>query len=93
MGSLTYTGHTAAVHGVAWSPDGTHIASASADGSVQIWNATQAAPTYTYRRHSAGVNTVAWLGGDSRIASGSDDKTVRIWTVGEAGSDVKDLPN
>ena len=34
---VTYTGHTDAVERVAWSPDGTMIASASADGTVQIW--------------------------------------------------------
>lgn len=99
---LTYARHTSTVRCVDWSPDGTHIASASADGSVQVWNAMNASLVYNYRRHSAAVNTVVWnknvdpvntdIDG-ARIASGSDDKTVRIWNVGEAGSDVKNMPN
>jgi WD40 repeat protein len=34
---VTYTGHTDSVERVAWSPDGTMIASASVDGTVQVW--------------------------------------------------------
>src|SRR6266566_2171492 len=35
----TYRDHTAAVMSIAWSPDGKHIASASADKTVHVWNA------------------------------------------------------
>jgi len=36
---LTFRAHTDSVHAVVWLPDGKHIASASGDGSVQVWQA------------------------------------------------------
>jgi len=36
-------GHTAAVHTVAFAPDGTHLASADRDGSVLLWELTNPA--------------------------------------------------
>jgi WD40 repeat protein len=35
----TYGGHSDSVNAVAWSPDGTRIASGSVDKTVQVWNA------------------------------------------------------
>ncbi len=32
-----YTGHDAQVNDIEWSPDGLHIATASMDTTVQIW--------------------------------------------------------
>ena len=36
---LTFHAHTNSVFAVVWLPDGKHIASASGDGSVQVWQA------------------------------------------------------
>jgi len=34
---FTCTGHADSVNGVAWSPDGTRLASASIDKTAQVW--------------------------------------------------------
>jgi len=36
---FTYRHHSFDVNAVAWSPDGTRIASVSGDGTVQVWDA------------------------------------------------------
>ncbi len=77
----TYRKHSAAVLKIAWSPDGKKIASASADKTVHIWNATSKSPTLIYRNHSKPVSAVAWSPDGSRIVSGSWDTTVQVWNV------------
>jgi len=82
----TYRGHFNAPLGfvttVAWSPDGTRIASGSYDRTVQVWDAVNGEHVYIYRRHTATVTTVAWSPDGTRIASGSDDRTVQVWGAG-----------
>ncbi len=83
----TCRGHFDAVNAVAWSPDGTRIASASSDNTVQVWNAADGSHLYTYHGHSDVVNGVAWSLDSMRIASGSNDNTVQVWNAAD-GSHV-----
>jgi WD40 repeat protein len=73
------SGHTSRVTAVAWSPKGTHIASASYDKAVRVWDTSHGFSIITYRGHWDRVQAVAWSPDGARIASAGDDSTVQIW--------------
>ena len=78
---LKYTGHSGDVYAAAWSPDGSRLASGSADNTVQVWDASTGQHLVTYAGHSGHVSSVVWSPDGSRLASGSVDNTVQVWNV------------
>lgn len=66
---------------VAWSPDGTRIASSGLDGMVEVWHASDGTSICRYLGHFGSVNAVAWSPDGTSIASGGNDKTVQVWNA------------
>lgn len=71
--------HTMVVVGVAWSPDGKTLASASRDETIILWNAESGERLRTLKGHTSWLDSVAWSPDGKRLASGSHDHTIIVW--------------
>ncbi|KZP10837.1 WD40 repeat-like protein [Athelia psychrophila] len=84
----TLEGHKDTVRAVAYSPDGSHIASGSSDETIRIWDAeTGEAVGEPLRGHSSHILAIVYSPDGAYIVSGSSDNTIRIWDA-ETGESV-----
>lgn len=74
------TGHRDLVTSVAFSPDGSLLATGSADTTAKLWDVRDRRRVASLGSHEGWVRTVAFSGGDgSLLATGSADRTVGLW--------------
>jgi WD40 repeat protein/DNA-binding SARP family transcriptional activator/energy-coupling factor transporter ATP-binding protein EcfA2 len=78
--------NTGYVVGLAFSADGSRLATASGDGTVRVWDPRSGEQLLVLRGHKGAVTTVAFSPDGSRLASAGADGTVRTWAL-----DVDDL--
>ncbi|KAJ1551779.1 POC1 centriolar protein A [Nowakowskiella sp. JEL0078] len=83
----TFEGHTSQVKGVAFSPDGTLVASASFDETIKIWSVETGEMLKSLKGHTSYITSVAFSADGLNLVSTSRDETVRIWSV--TGEELK----
>ena len=77
--SSTLEGHWGNAYSVAFSPDGSTLASGSDDNTIRLWNAVTGEHKATLEGHWGNAYSVAFSPDGSTLASGSDDNTIRLW--------------
>ncbi len=84
------TGHTSAVHNLAFNCDGTKIASGSSDTTARVWDVKTGEQVQCLNGHTDIVRNVMFTLDSSKLVSAADDKTVRLWDI-EAGAQLQCL--
>ena len=72
------------IWGLAWSADGTILATASDDEVVQLWDVGSRTPIGTLTPHPGGAAGAAFLSDGATIATTGRQGSVRLWDVSEA---------
>ena len=93
-----YCGHTGEVYSIAWSPDGTKLASGDHGGVIRVWDTKHDRCAKVLKGPACMVSDLTWLPDGSYLASGSLDdgrdygmnSIVCIWEVA-CGTCVKRL--
>ncbi|KAH8802341.1 quinon protein alcohol dehydrogenase-like superfamily, partial [Flagelloscypha sp. PMI_526] len=75
------------VSSIAFSPDGTHVASCCDDEAVRIWDAGSGKQLRKFDSHGGSVASIAFSPDSKRIVSGSHDGSVKIWDA-ESGKQL-----
>ncbi len=75
--------HPAVVYGQAFSPSGTLLVTACADGNARLWEVPAARLAATMA-HKKAVRAVAFFPDGKRVLTGSDDGTAVLWEVPSA---------
>jgi WD40 repeat protein len=84
---ITIQAHGKGVSAVAWTPNGSRLATSSGfihlgatnDLSIRIWDAETGQLIITLEGQTQPVRRVSWSPDGSRLASAGLDGTVRIW--------------
>ncbi len=81
-GTLTRTALGA--RALAFSPDGTLLAMAGADGTAVLWGVAEARELGSVRANERGLQSIAFSGDGRVLATGGTDGYVRLWDVAQA---------
>lgn len=75
--------HRATVLSVGFSPDGTRLATAGADGGARIWDVQARAELLAARGYGAIVRSIGFSPDGTRLLTAADDATARVWDASD----------
>lgn len=83
--------HSDSVCGVAFSPDGSRLATASADRFLKVVDVSNGAELRSFEGHNHHVLAVAWSPDGQQIATGGADGALKLWDD-QTGESVRSSP-
>jgi WD40 repeat protein len=83
-------GHTSAIFAVAFSPDGTTIATGSSDNSIRLWDSNTGEHIKTLEGHTDALHSVAFSPDGKTLISGDQARSLLVWDL-DSGKVLKTL--
>ena len=83
----TFSGHTQAVIGIAFSPDGRYVLTGSIDWTAKLWDAATGAEVRTFSGDSS-VEGVAFSPDGKYVLTGNYERTAKLWDAA-TGAEVR----
>ncbi|MBA4019282.1 MAG: serine/threonine protein kinase [Pirellula sp.] len=88
-----FVGHRGPVLSVAFSPDGTRLASCGVDNAVLVWDVVAGKLLKTMRGHAGQVRAVRFLADNRSLVSVGYDGLLKLWDVDEYNESVAVRPS
>ncbi len=77
----TYRGHRDFVNHIAFSQDGSRMASASINGNIRVWSTKSRKLYRSYTEHNGPLTGLLFSDGNTRLISSSNDHRIRFWNT------------
>jgi WD40 repeat protein len=77
----TFSGKTASVWLMVFSPDGKTLACGGEDGTIKLWEVATGKEWATLKGHSRQVTALAFTANSRSLVSGCQDTTIKVWEL------------